>query len=350
MGSWMLYGANGYTAKLMLDIALQRGHRPVIAGRNRDAIEAIARTHGLPARIFDLSEPNTVASALNGIDAVMHCAGPFSATSAPMLEACLKSGAHYLDITGELDVFAHCHQQDARARERGIVVMPGTGFDVVPTDCLAAMLKRDLPDAQALVLAFEAGGGPSHGTALTAVEGLGKGGRVRRDGVVVTVPLAWKTRTFDRDGEARHAMTIPWGDVYTAHVSTGIPDIEVYMGVSPATAARLRKLNFVRPLLGLGFVQNFMKKKIRSGGPDDGKRQNSGCTIWGEVRNAAGVEVKKQLRTANGYDLTATAAMGILDHIIAKRPAGGFYTASQMMGADYILSLPGSHLIESAGA
>ncbi|MDZ4813443.1 MAG: NAD(P)H-binding protein [Pseudomonadota bacterium] len=344
MGSWMLYGANGYTAGLMLEIALKRGHRPVLAGRNRDAIESLARKHELPARIFDLEDPNTVSSALNGIEAVMHCAGPFSATSAPMLEGCLKSAVHYLDITGEMEVFAHCHQRNQRAQERGIVVMPGTGFDVVPTDCLAAMLKRDLPDAIELVLAFEAGGGPSHGTALTAVEGLSKGGRVRRDGQIVRVPLAYKTRTFDRDGEARHAMTIPWGDVYTAYVSTGIPNVEVYMGVSPSTAARLKKLNLIRPLLGLGLVQNFMKKKIRAGGPDDSQRGSSGCTIWGEVRNAAGAEVKKQLRTVNGYDLTATAAMGILDHVIAKRPAGGFYTASQMMGADYILSLPGSTL------
>lgn len=345
MGSWMLYGANGYTAGLMLDIALARGHRPVLAGRNREAVEALARRHQLPARIFDLQEANTVASALTGIEAVMHCAGPFSATSAPMLEGCLKAGAHYLDITGEMEVFAHCHQQDARARERGIVVMPGTGFDVVPTDCLAAMLKRDLPDASELVLAFEAGGGPSHGTALTAVEGLSKGGRVRRDGQIVRVPLAYKTRCFDRDGESRHAMTIPWGDVYTAYVSTGIPNVEVYMGVSPGTAARVKKLNIIRPLLGLGFVQNFMKKKIRSGGPDNEKRGSSGCTVWGEVRNVAGLAVKKQLRTVNGYDLTATASMGILDHVLSKQPAGGFYTASQMMGADYILSLPGSVLV-----
>jgi len=345
MGSWMLYGANGYTAGLMLDVALKRGHRPVLAGRNRDAIEALSRKHQLPARIFDLSEPNTVSSALSGIEAVMHCAGPFSATSAPILAACLVTGAHYLDITGEMDVFAHCHQQDARARERGIVVMPGTGFDVVPTDCLAAMLKRDLPDATELVLAFEAGGGPSHGTALTAVEGLGKGGRVRRDGEVRTVPLAYKTRLFDRDGEERHAMTIPWGDVYTAYVSTGIPNIEVYMGISPGTAKRLRRMNMIRPLLGLGMVQRFLKNKIRAGGPDDDKRRNSGCTVWGEVRNAAGMEVKKQLRTVNGYELTASASIGILDHVLASRPPGGFYTASQMMGADYILSLPGSQLV-----
>lgn len=345
MGKWMLYGANGYTARLILDIALKRGQRPVLAGRNGKVIEALAREYDLTARIFDLENINTVTSALLGIEAVLHCAGPFSKTSQPMLEACLNTQAHYLDITGEIEVFEYCHQQDRRARDRGIVVIPGAGFDVVPTDCLAAMLKRALPDATELTLAFEAGGGPSHGTALTAVEGLANGGRVRRNGRIEPVPLAYKTRTFDLDGEARHAMTIPWGDVYTAFLSTGIPNIEVYMGVSPATSERVRKLNWLRPLLGLGFVQNYMKKRVRNGGPNEQKRANTGCTVWGEARNANGIEVKKQLSTANGYDLTALAAMGILEHILARQPMGGFYTASQLMGAEYILSLPGSILM-----
>lgn len=348
MSGWMLYGANGYTARLILDLALARGHRPVLAGRNRAAIEALAKSHDLPARIFDLADTKTIASALSGIDLVLHCAGPFSATSAPMLEGCLQAGTHYLDITGEIDVFAHCHQQHGRAVERGIVVMPGTGFDVVPTDCLAAMLKRDLPDASELVLAFEAGGGPSHGTALTAIDGLGKGGRVRRGGALVSVPLAYKTRTFDRDGEPRHAMTIPWGDVYTAFLSTGIPDIEVYMAVPAATAARLGRLNLIRPLLGWGPLKRFMQRKVRGGGPDDTKREHSGCTVWGEARNPSGRLVALELRTANGYSLTAQAALGILERIIARPPAAGFTTASQLMGADYVLALPGSVLVKPA--
>ena len=348
MSQWMLYGANGYTARLILDLALARGHRPVLAGRNRQAIEALARQHDLAARIFDLQDPATVASALSGIEAVLHCAGPFSATSAPMLEGCLQAGTHYLDITGEISVFAHCHQQHARAAERGIVVIPGTGFDVVPTDCLAAMLKRELPDASELTLAFESSSGPSHGTALTAIEGLGKGGRVRRDGQLIPVPLAYKTRYFERDGESRHAMTIPWGDVYTAFVSTGIPNIEVYMGVPVATAARLRKLNAIRFLLGWAPVQRYLQKKVRGGGPDDDKRAQSGCTVWGEVRNPAGKQVKLQLRTANGYSLTAQAALGILERILSQQAPPGFTTASQLMGADYVLALPGSSLVASA--
>src|SRR4029079_7283209 len=118
------------------------------------------------------------------------------------------------------------------------------GFDVVPTDSVAAMLKQKLPDASQLVLAFEAGGGPSPGTARTSVAGLAQGGRARRNGELVEVPLAWKVREFERDGKRRSAMTIPWGDVYTAFVSTGIPNIETYMAVSPKTISRTRWMRY----------------------------------------------------------------------------------------------------------
>jgi short subunit dehydrogenase-like uncharacterized protein len=223
-------------------------------------------------------------------------------------------------------------------------VLPGSGFDVVPTDCLAAFLKSELPSATHLVLAFEAGGGPSPGTAKTGVEGLGKGGRARIDGKLTRVPLAWKTRTFERDGEARFAMTIPWGDVYTANVSTGIPNIETYLGVPPASATRLRRIRWLGPLLGSGPVQAFLKKRVEKTvhGPSEKKRADTMTWVWGEVRDGAGHEVKAQLVTPNGYALTVTASLGIAERLLnGERPAGGYYTPSQLMGADYVLRLPG---------
>lgn len=343
-GKWLLYGANGYTGRLVAEEAVRRGLQPILAGRNADELEALGQRLHLPVRVFGLDAPTAVRAGLQDVGLVLHCAGPFSRTCAPMLEACLAQRAHYLDITGEIEVFAHCHAQDARARERGIVVLPGAGFDVVPTDCLAALLKRELPEATSLVLAFEAAGGPSPGTALTGVEGLGQGGRARIGGKLVRVPLAWKTRRFDRDGQPRFAMTIPWGDVYTAFVSTGIPDIEVYMGVPPATAARLRRIRWLGPLLGSAPVQAWLKRQVlrRVRGPDAAAREASDGRVWGEVRSADGREASAQLRTPNGYALTVTAALGIVSRLLdGPAAAPGFHTPSQLMGADYVLSLPG---------
>jgi short subunit dehydrogenase-like uncharacterized protein len=343
----LIYGANGYSGRLIAEEAVKRGLKPVLAGRNRDALEAIALANALTRRVFELDDPAEIERNLDGVRIVLNCAGPFSQTCEPLLEACLSQRIHYLDITGEIDVFARCHHTHKRAQHDGVVVLPGTGFDVVPTDCLAAMLKQRLPDASHLVLAFEAGGGPSPGTAKTSVEGLAGGGRARIDSEVVEVPLAWKTREFVReDGSARTAMTIPWGDVYTAFVSTGIAHIETYMVVPEKTIARVRRLRHLRWLLAMAPVQKFLKAKAgQTAGPDQERRARSGCQVWGEVRNAAGVQESLSLKTPNGYALTVSASLGIVEYLLANSPAGGYYTPSLLMGAEYVLKLPGVRLL-----
>jgi short subunit dehydrogenase-like uncharacterized protein len=352
MSRLLIYGANGYTGRLIAREAAQRGLKPLLAGRNRDEVDALAKELGLLRRVFELNNPVEIARNLDGVNVVLHCAGPFSKTAAPMLEACLNANVHYLDITGEIAVFEMCHRVHARAQHQGTVVLPGSGFDVVPTDCLAAMLKQRLPDATSLVLAFEAGGGPSPGTAATSVEGMAQGGRARIAGEVRPVPLAWKSRQFLRDGKPRTAMTIPWGDVYTAFVSTGIPNIETYMAVPPKTIGRLRWMRHIQPLLALRSVQNFMKRRVLAAtpGPSEQRRRDSGCHVWGEVRNVAGNQVGLELETPNGYDLTVTASLGIAEYLLGRTspPAGGYFTPSQLMGADYVLKLPGVRLIEPA--
>jgi short subunit dehydrogenase-like uncharacterized protein len=347
---WMIYGANGYTGRLIAAEAAKRGLQPVLAGRNEAALRALADELGLRWRQFTLDIAGAVEEGLRGIDLVLHCAGPFSATSAPMLEGCLATHTHYLDITGEIDVFAHCHAQHARAQEAGIVVTPGVGFDVVPSDCLAAQLHRDNPWATSLVLAFEGGGGFSPGTAKTSVEGLGSGGRVRENGELRRVPLAWKTRTFTRDGVDRVSMTIPWGDVYTAYVSTGIPDIEVYTTASPKSIARIRRLRMLGPLLRMQFVQRWLKRRVERSvkGPDAQTRADTQAHFWGEVRGNGRAQVRRMV-TPNGYALTVDASLGIVQCFLDNpAPPGGYYTPSQLMGPDYVLELPGVQIVGPA--
>ena len=343
----LIYGANGYTGALIAEEAARRGLKPILGGRNRDALDALAQRLSLTRRVFELSDAAEIARNLDGVELLLNCAGPFSQTCAPLLEACLERKIHYLDITGEIDVFALCHLAQPRAKRQGIVIAPGVGFDVVPTDCVAALLKQRLPDASELVLAFEAGGGSSPGTAKTSVEGLAKGGRARIAGELVKVPLAWKTRTFERDGMQRSAMMIPWGDVYTAFVSTGIPNVETYMTLPAQTIARMRWLRHLKPLLGLAPVQTFLKSRAGAvSGPDEQRRQATRSTIWGEARNAAGTEARLQLDTPNGYDLTVHSALGIATHVLDAKPAGGYYTPSMLMGAGYVLQLPGVTMVE----
>lgn len=342
----MIYGANGYTGRLIAKQALELGLQPILAGRNRETIQAIAADTGFEARVFDLDDRPAVIRALEGVSVVLHCAGPFSATSQPMIDACLEKACHYLDITGEISVFANAYRQSNEARRADIVLMPGVGFDVVPTDCLAATLVKALPAATGMVLAFESGGKMSPGTAKTSVEGLAAGGCVRRDGNLKWVPLAWKTREIPFKHGKRLAVTIPWGDVFTAYISTGVPDIEVYMAAPPSVILRMKRLRMVKPLLSMQWVQNMMKRRIEKSvtGPDLGARENTQMQLWGEVSSADGRNVSATMTTPDGYDMTVMASLGIVEYLLEHDVEGGFYTPSLLMGADYATSLKGVSL------
>ncbi|KAB2911028.1 MAG: NAD(P)H-binding protein [Hyphomicrobiaceae bacterium] len=341
---WMIYGANGYTGELIAREAARRGLKPVLAGRTREKIEPLAHELGLQARIFDLRDRAATAAALQGMSLVLHCAGPFSATAAPMIAACLAVHAHYLDITGEVGVFEHAQSQNAAARAAGIVVCPGVGFDVIPTDCVAAALKAALPDATHLALGFDSRSGFSPGTAKTSVEGLAQGGKIRKDGRIIAVPLAYKTRRIDFGDGDKLAMTIPWGDVATAYYTTGIPNIEVYIPGSPAMVARVRRANHFRWLLACAPVQSFLKKRIEKSvrGPSAERRDALPTYVWGEARNAKGETRTARIKTANGYSLTVTGALAVVEHLMRNPAEGGAYTPSRLVGPDLVTRLPGS--------
>lgn len=349
MKSLLIYGCNGYTGRLIAQRAKARGLEPILAGRNREQVEALGATLKLNTRVFDLGDSVAVERGLDGVGVVLHCAGPFSVTSAPMISACLKVRAHYLDITGEISVFAYAHSLDAAARKRGVVLCPGVGFDVVPTDCLAALLKATLPSATTLTLAFEAAGGPSPGTAKSSLEGVASGGRIRRDGKLVSVPSAYKVRDIPFASGPRRAVTIPWGDVYTATVSTGIPNVEVYMSMPPKAIARLRQLRFLAPLLKFDIVQSLLRAQIskRVAGPSARGRERSQSLVWGEATDAAGQRAVGELTAPNGYDLTADAAVKISELVMAQgggidpKNRHGYQTPSQLVGMGFLQALDG---------
>src|SRR5262245_16416766 len=349
---WMIYGANGYTGRLAARVATHRRLRPILAGRHTSPIRSLADDLGCESRVFDLNDTAVVASNLQGVAAVLHCAGPFSATSRPMLDACLRAGTHYLDITGEIAVFEDIHSRSQELSNAGIVAIPGVGFDVVPTDCLAAMLKRELPSATHLKLAFMARDGKlSPGTAKTMVEGLPEGGRIRANGRIVKVPPAYKVETipFTEKRSAR-AVTIPWGDVATAYYSTGIPNIEVFLGAPDEQIERMKVPGVLRSLLGLAPVQTLLKALIgrRVKGPTDEQRARDEVYVYGEARDEAGHKIAMRLRTPEAYTLTAEAGVPATLKVLESRLAPGPYTPSMAFGPGYVLELEGTTLTRVA--
>lgn len=340
--NFLIYGANGYTGELITRMAAERGLKPIVAGRNEAKIAELAGKYGFEHRSFALNEATMLDAALGEVDMVLHCAGPFSITSRPMVEACLRNKKHYTDITGEIAVFEGTAALDRKALDAGVMLMPGVGFDVVPSDCLARHLKDRLPSATNLSLAFYGMGRLSHGTQATMTMNVGKGGAIRRDGQITGVPAAWKTREIDFGEVTKTGVTIPWGDVATAYYSTGIPNIEVFTVVPPSNLKMMKMARYLGWLLATGPFQSYLQKKIPAGGPSDEERAKGRTLLWGEASDAEGNRVESRLQGPEGYTMTAIAALNIAEKILAGNSKPGYQTPAKAYGAELIMEIDGA--------
>lgn len=340
---FLIYGSYGYTGSLIVRMASELGMRPVLAGRDSHKTKQQAESFGLGHRTFSLDDAAALDSALKEVAVVLHCAGPFSHTARQMADACLRTKTHYLDITGEIEVFESLARRDAEAKAAGVMLLPGAGYDVVPSDCLAAHLKRRLPSATRLTLAIQGTGRISHGTATTAVENIDRGGLIRRDGKLTKVPAAWKNRLIDFGNGPTKAVTIPWGDVSTAYNSTGIPNIEVYAAMPGGVRTLMAASRYLGWLLGSKPVQSFLKSQIKKQppGPSDGERERGKSLLWGEVEDDSGNKMSSRLRGPEGYTLTAMTALAIVERVLAGNFRIGFSTPSLAYGADFIMEMKG---------
>jgi short subunit dehydrogenase-like uncharacterized protein len=262
-----------------------------------------------------------------------------------MADACLRNGVHYLDITGEIAVFEALAARYDEAKKAGVMLLPGAGFDVVPSDCLAAHLNRRLPTAIRLVLGIHAPGGVSRGTATTMLEGIenGKAGLVRVDGKLVEVPLGAKTRAIDFGRGPRQTVPMPWGDISTAYHSTGIPNVEVYMAFPPSMIWAMQAGRYLGWLTKVPGVMSLLKQRIQSGpaGPSDEERVKSVSLLWGLVEDASGNCAEGRLQTPEAYTLTALASLAIVRKVLAGQVRPGFQTPSSAYGPDLVMEIPG---------
>lgn len=338
----LIYGCNGFTGQLISRQAVAKGLHPILAGRNETQVKLLATELNLEFRIFDVANSTTIVDALKDVKVVLHCAGPFMYTALPMAKACIETGTHYLDITGEIGVFESLKALDAVAQKANIILMPGVGFDVVPTDCLALHLKQQLPDATELELCLMSKGGRlSHGTAITITENLGEGSAIRKNGKIVKTKNGETTREIDFGFTKKTAVEIPWGDVSTAYFTTQIPNIRVYNVLPKAMIKTMRTSNYIAPILKMRWVKNFLIKKIKAKpeGPNETERNEAQSFVWGEVKNPKGDTKTAFLELPEGYLLTAKTAVSIASEIFqATKNKNGYQTPAALFGADFILN------------
>jgi saccharopine dehydrogenase (NAD+, L-lysine-forming) len=343
-GPLLVYGANGYTGELVAREARRRGVPTVLAGRNAASVNALADELGCESRPFALDEPRAVAAGLAGAGAVLHCAGPFVRTARPMVDACLAAGVPYLYITGEIAVFETIFRRHDEALAIGVGLVPGVGFDVVPTDALAAELAAELPDAMALDLAFvSSGGSSSRGTLITMIEGLPAIGWERRAGRLVPVPAAAESFDIDLPGLGRRrVMQIPWGDLATAARTTGIPNLRTFAGARPAAIRRLRLARPLLPLLGRRWCKRRLQAWVarRVVGPSAAERKGARVHLWGRATDDAGGAVERTLSVPEGYTFTALAAVEAARRTLAGELRAGAWTPTQAFGPSLLAAVP----------
>lgn len=341
MTRWMIYGANGFTGRALAKLAGQTGERPVLAGRSAAKILPLAEETGLDHVVVDLADTSGLRAALADVDLVANCAGPFSQTAAPLVDGCLAAKAHYLDITGEVDVFESIYARATDAEQAEVVLLPGAGFDVVPTDCLAATLAAQLPEATELELAFTLSGGFSPGTIKTALAGVGSGGRARIDGELQTVPLAHRQTIAEFSTGPRQVTAIPWGDLSSAYRTTGIPNITTYT-VLPGSDLINRGQQFLGPLLRMPSVQragaSLIDKWIT--GPSEERQTSSRrCEVWGRVSGPGKHYASGTVSTPAGQLFTVDAVLHAVRRLRTGDVRPGAHTPSSAFGSDFLADL-----------
>jgi short subunit dehydrogenase-like uncharacterized protein len=338
----VLYGSYGYTGELIAQACKHSTLTVLLAGRNEAKLRQQAATHNFPYHTAEVSDHKSLVALLQRASLLIHCAGPFQYTAHALVKACLEAGTHYTDISGEFQVFESLGHYTEEAKAKQLVIMPGVGFDVVPSDCLALHLKNRLPSATHLQLAFTMGkGGLSRGTSKTMIEGMGHGSCIRENGKLKSIALGEKIMTIDFGSFSRTTLCIPWGDISTAWRSTRIPNIEVYSGVSSSAIRGAKLSKYLGWLLRSRWVKEYLHKQVdkKPAGPTEQRRNEGRSYLWGKVWNEAGEEHTSRLETLNGYSLTAKTAVLLAEKILRSTIKGGYTTPAQYFGADLILEI-----------
>lgn len=343
MDNFLIYGATGFVGEAIVRLAVKRGMQPIIAARNEAKIQLLADELNLEAYSFNLDDYEALGKVLKKVKLVLHCAGPYMHTYKNMVNACLRNKVHYLDITGEIPVFEAIAALDKEAKKAGIMLLPGSGFDVVPTDCMALYLKEHLPSGNKLTLAFcsEGPAGLPPGTAKTAIELLPYGNRIRKDGKLVKPAIALPTKLIDFGKGKVKATRLTWGDIFTAFHTTGIPNIEVYSVFPKSVVNLLKFMNLFNKVLIFPPIHNLLKKqRIKGSGKQE--RLKTNVSVWGQLSDEHGKTIQCRMHGPEaGVEWTSDVALLSTKKVLEGNFKPGYQTPALVFGADLVLECEG---------
>jgi short subunit dehydrogenase-like uncharacterized protein len=336
----MIYGANGFSGRAVADRLRQAGHDPLLAGRGGREIAAVAASLGVEHRIFDLRDPGAIAAGMAGVGVLLNAAGPFIETAPPLIEACLRGGAHYLDLAGEWPVFDLALRRGPEAAAAGVMLMPGAAFSIVVSDCVLAHAIAQVPDAVLLRVAT-AQAPLSRGSVLSAIALMSPDVLVRRGGVVCRIPVGQLTRSFNLGAGEQTCVAVSAPDVVTGEQTTGVGAIETYLEAPLAWGLAYGAGALALKLKGAKAVGETLRRASRRW-PD-----HPSPAAIAQARGAVVVETvdpwrrtrRFGLRTLNGYAVTVAAAQAIVERVLRGEVTPGFQTPAGRYGAGLVVSL-----------
>lgn len=317
----MIYGAAGYTGRLVAEHAAALGLELVLAGRpgSRLAIEEMADELRAETRFFSLDDGTDPAHHLAGTAVLLNAAGPFADSAEPLMSAAIRAKVHYLDFSAELDTYREAMALDTPAQAAGVMLMPGSGGSVAMLGTLASLAVSRTPNPRRIAIALEVAGGMSRGSVASASRSIVAETLRLADGHLVE-RSAVETRSFDFGEGPLSCFPATLPDLLTIRHATGVSDIKTYVHISEGA-----------------FPSS--DTETNTSGPTAAEREANRYHASVEVEADNGSIVRMALDTVNGYTFTAIAAAEAARRVLAGDVRPGYRAPVEVFGGEFALTI-----------
>jgi short subunit dehydrogenase-like uncharacterized protein len=327
MKKLLIYGAAGYTGRMVAANARNAGIEVVVAGRTKDEVKlaTLADEIGAEYRLFAVDDLPAVQAALGDVGVLLNTAGPFMRTAAPLMRASIAAGVHYLDIAAELDSYQLAETLNDAATAAGVMLLPGSGGSVAMLGSLAAHAARRVTEPVGMRIAMHVAGGFSRGSAVSASENLNTALLRRVDGQLV--PRSADVRDFDFGRGPATAFPVTLPDLITIWRDTAIPNIETYVYLTDGAF----------PEGNLAAMPD---------GPTHDQREANRYHAAVEVTGEDGSVVRSVLDTVNGYTFTTIAAAEAARRVLNGEARPGFHTPAGLFGEGFAETIADTSIVD----
>lgn len=263
-------------------------------------------------------------------------------------QACIRAGAHYLDVSGEVESIDAVRALHDEAVSAGVLLMPAVGFDVVASDCLAAYVALRVASPRALTIGISGLRFLSRGSARTAADDIFGGVAVRRGGALERIPSGSLRRSLDYGTGPRPSTAVSWGDVVTAYYTTGIPDITVFFEENPINRMALLGARLWQPFAGQPLFRAWVEAHVMMlpEGPTEEERAACTVDVLAEVESSRGERRSARLRAPEAYTFTSRSAVAVAQRVLAGDIEPGFQTPGRLYGPDFVLGIEGVERVD----